>query len=235
MVYAYLSQLIFKPLRGLHSHSRIHWPHHTLPSGAILTSWQLHYEIKAALVDYDHHVEPDLLFRLPFNTQPSNLVHFIVMTTKTDTMVVGGNEKQHYWKESLSLFSSSLLKQHSEKVRKSTRVKNEVAMTMAFMRKTLWRLREPGERAFHIRLLMCDDEAQKIVAYRTSFSLMIMLLGDESLIGLKIRLSMAKKDGFSARYVQIVGALYNQYLGTSGRLNLEWVEATQDELELMDA
>jgi len=106
---------------------------------------------------------------------------------------------------------------------------------MDFARTTLKRLCESGERAFHIRLLLDDDGAQKILAGRTSFDLMIILLGDESLIGPKINLSMAKKDGFSAEYVQAVGKIYSRYRGASGRLTLEWVEATQDELELMDA
>jgi hypothetical protein len=206
-----------------------------LPSGAILTSWQLRSELKAALADYDQHDEPDLLLRLPYDAHLRQLVHFIVMTTKSDAMLVDGNEKQHYWKESLRYFSSRLSTQQSEEVRKSTRAKSEVAMAMDFVLTTLKRLCESGERAFHIRLLLNDDEAQRILADRTSFDLMIILLGDESLIGLKINLSMAKKDGFSAEYVQAVGQIYSRYRGASGRLTLEWVEATQDELELMYA
>jgi len=100
-VYAYLPQLIYQPLPGLNSHSSIYWPHYTLPPGAILTSWQLRSELKAALADYDQHDEPDVLLRLPYDTHLSELVHFIVMTTKSDAMLVDGNEKQYYWKESL--------------------------------------------------------------------------------------------------------------------------------------
>ncbi|KAH3976194.1 hypothetical protein HBH64_090200 [Parastagonospora nodorum] len=62
-----------------------------------------------------------------------------------------------------------------------------------------------------------------------------MLLDDENLTGLKIKLSMAKQGDFSAGYVQAVGEHHSRYSGTSAHLTVEWIEATQDEPELMDA
>ncbi|EAT83572.1 hypothetical protein SNOG_09380 [Parastagonospora nodorum SN15] len=55
-------------------------------------------------------------------------------------------------------------------------------------------------------------------------------------IGLdNIKLSMAKQGDFSAGYVQAVGEHHSRYSGTSAHLTVEWIEATQDEPELMDA
>jgi hypothetical protein len=62
-----------------------------------------------------------------------------------------------------------------------------------------------------------------------------MLLDDENLIGPKIKPSMAKKGGSSAGYVQAVGEHHRRYSGTSAHLTVEWIEATQDEPDLMDA